>query len=271
VVYLEFETKQFDGPYEVSEIQINNIRGILYFPPKSFKKPYPLTIYFHGFPQLFPLIEIIKRYNFILDVGFALMVFNFSGYRLSEGKVSISNQVSDALEIIKFVKKMALHNLFTLNDINIIAHDFGAYIALILSSKIRIINKLLLISPILDLNKKVNNENFRKALQYINRFLPGNVQGIENVNEFILMTKSELSQKEFQIDRNIKKLKNKKLKVVIGEIDKITSMTEVISIFQESNITPEIAVIKGMDHEYVEEKEFEDLKEEILKFFRKIK
>ncbi|MFW9898684.1 MAG: hypothetical protein ACFFDO_05430, partial [Candidatus Thorarchaeota archaeon] len=76
------------------------------------------------------------------------------------------------------------------------------------------------------------------------------------------------SQKEFQIDKNIKKLKNKKLKVIIGEIDKITSITEVISIFQESNITPKIAVITGMDHEYVETKEF---KEEILKFFRKIK
>jgi len=183
---LEFENKQFDGPYEVSEIQIDQmLKGILYFPPQSFKKPYPLIIFFHGFPQLSPLIEFIKRYKFMLDIGYSLLVFNFRGYGYSAGKISISSQVLDGQKIIELVNAMVKKEIFDINNINIIAHDFGAYIALILCSKIRVVNKLLLISPILELKKRVYGEDFKKALQYINRFLPGNVKGIENIEEFI--------------------------------------------------------------------------------------
>lgn len=269
MVNLEFENKQFDGPYEVSEIQIDQmLRGLLYFPPESFKKPYPLIIYFHGFPQVFPLIEFIKRYKFMLDIGFALLVFNFRGYSYSEGKISISSQVLDGQKIIEFVQKMAEHDIFDLKNVNIIAHDFGAYIALILCSKVRVVNKLLLISPILELKKRINGEDFKKAIHYINRFLPGNVKGIENIEDFIQMTKNELSKEEFQIEKCIPKLKNKQLKIIIGEIDKVSPIVEVKKILKGANITPEIFIVDEMDHEYIEDEDFKKINEEVLKFFK---
>ena len=133
---MEFKNKEFDGPYEVSEIQISNngqiFRGLLYFPSEKFKKPYSVVIYFHGFPQIFSLTEIVKTYKFLLDLGYAFVVFNFRGFRFSEGQVSINSQVSDSLKIIEFVEIMIKNNIFNINDINILGHDFGAYIALIL-------------------------------------------------------------------------------------------------------------------------------------------
>ena len=200
--------------------------------------------------------------------GYAFLAFNFRGYRFSEGKISISNQVSDAVEIAKFVRKMAEHNLFDLNDINLLAHDFGAYIGLILCSKIDIINKLILISPILDLKKHVYNDEFIKTLNYINRFLPGNVQGIEKVDDFIKMTKVELSQKQFQIREFIKKLKNNRLKIITGDEDKITPSHDVNKILQNSNITPEITLIECMDHECSEEEDIERISNEIRNFLK---
>jgi len=265
---LEFENKQFDGPYEVSEIQIDQmLRGMLYFPPESFKKPYPLIIYFHGFPQLFPLIEFIKRYKSMLDIGYSLLVFNFRGYSYSEGKISISSQVLDGQKIIEFVNAMAKKKeIFDINNINIIAHDFGAYIALILCSKVRVVNKLLLISPILELKKRINGEDFKKALHYINRFLPGNVNGIENVEEFIQMTKNELSKEEFQIEKCIAKLKNKQLKIIIGEMDKVMPIVEAKKLLSGANITPDIFIVDGMDHECIED--FKKFNDEVSKFFK---
>lgn len=264
---MEFENKQFDGPYEVSEIQIDQmLRGMLYFPPESFKKPYPLIIYFHGFPQLFPLIEFIKRYKFMLDIGYSLIVFNFRGYSYSEGKISINSQVLDGQKVIEFVNAMAKKEFFDINNINIIAHDFGAYIALILCSKVRVVNKLLLISPILELKKRINGEDFKKALHYINRFLPGNVKGIENIEEFIQMTKNELSKEEFQIEKGITKLKNKQLKIIIGEMDKVMPIVEAKKILSGANITPDILIVDGMDHECIED--FKKFNDEVLKFFK---
>ena len=270
---MEFKEKQFDGPYEVAQVEINNkgetYKGLLYLPPESFKKPYPLVIYFHGFPQLFPLQEIVKSYNYILNMGIAFMIFNFRGYRYSDGQVSIKGQFSDAIKIIKFTEKLADNGMFDLKNINIIAHDFGAYIALILCSKNKLINKLLLISPILNIERHVYSEDFKKALNYINRFLPGNINiGIDNVENFIKKTKDELTKKDFKIGTIIKRLKNKKLIIIIGEIDKITPISEVKNIIRNSNIIPEIVIIKGMDHECIEDEDLEVVKIKIEDIFR---
>ena len=145
---------------------------MLYFPPATFHKPYPLIIYFHGFPQLFALKEIVKDHQYLLDMGYSFLVFNFRGYRSSQGEVSITSQVSDSIKIIEFVRKMAERNVFNLNSVNLLAHDFGAYVALILSSKIKVLNRMLLISPIINLEKHSNHIDFSKSLRYINQFFP---------------------------------------------------------------------------------------------------
>ncbi|TFG02499.1 MAG: alpha/beta hydrolase [Promethearchaeota archaeon] len=266
---MEFENKQFDGPYEVSEIQIEQmLRGVLYFPPQSFKKPYPLIIYFHGFPQVFPLTEFIKRYKSMLDIGYSLLVFNFRGYGYNAGKISISSQVSDAFRVIEFVQKMAEHDIFDLNNINIIAHDFGAYIALILCSKVTVVNKLLLISPIIELKKRINGEDFKKALHYINRFLPRSIHGIGNIEQFIHMTKNELQIEEFQIEKCIPKLKNKQLKIIIGEMDKVMPVVEAKKILRGANLAPDIFIVNKMDHECIQDEDFKKINEEVLKFLK---
>lgn len=268
---MEFKNKEFDGEYEVTEVQINNkgqtFRGLLYFPAEKFKKPYPLVIYFHGFPQLFPLTEIIKKYNFILDLGYSFMVFNFRGYRFSEGQISIKSQVSDALKVIDFVNIMANDNIFDKNDTNILAYDFGAYIALILCTKMKIINRLILVNPILDLKNHVYSNDFPKVLSYINRFLPGNINGIEDISEFIKLSKAELNNEEFQIEKFINHLKNKKLKIIIGENYKTTPVSEVKAIFHQANIKPDLSIIENMDHEWLNEEEQEVLNREIINFF----
>ncbi|TFG06645.1 MAG: alpha/beta fold hydrolase, partial [Promethearchaeota archaeon] len=269
---MEFKEPQFDGPYEVVEmdIEINEeiMKGLIYFPPERFKKPYPLVLYFHGFPQLFPLQEIVKNFEFLLKRGYSFLIFNFRGYRFSDGNVSIKGQISDALQVIEFVNKMSKKKIFDLNNINIIAHDFGAYIALLICSQVNEIKNLLLLSPILDLKKHVYNPEFEKALNYINKFLPGNVRGIENTIRFIMEVKNELSERNLQINHFIGNLKNKKLKVIIGDKDKITPILEVQETFADSNIIPEISVINNMDHECMEEEECNEIQKEIDSFFR---
>ncbi len=269
---MDFISKQFDGPYEVAEIRIKNenqlFRGLVYFPPITYKKPYPVVIYFHGFPQIFTFNEIVKNYNYLLDMGYAFIAFNFRGYQYTEGTVSISNQTSDGVMILKFVEGLANNSILDGNNINIIAHDFGAYISLILASKTNNINRLLLITPILNLKKHVNGEEFLKVLYYINRFLPGNVRGIENVSSFIDMTKTELEQEEFQIEKIILKLQCKRLKIISGGIDKITPPSEISAILGNSSISPETVSIECMDHECIDEDDLGKITAEIKRFFK---
>ncbi len=266
-----FENKIFDGEYEVSEVQINNegqiFRGLLYFPAERFKKPYPLVIYFHGFPELFSLTEIVKKYKYILDLGYSLIVFNFRGYRISEGSISIGSQISDSLKIIEFVKIMVKKKIFDINSINIIGYDFGAYIALMVCSRIETINKLIIVSPIIDLKKHVYSKDFPRALSYINRFLPGCINGIENIEEFIKITQEELDNDQLQIERFINQLKLKKLKIIIGESDKLTPITEINRLFQVVNISYELSIINGADHDFNDDEELEKLNKEIIKCF----
>ncbi|MHA1756804.1 MAG: alpha/beta hydrolase family protein [Promethearchaeota archaeon] len=270
---MEFKEKQYDGPYEVCGVEItcNNqlFRGVLYHPPDNFKKPHPLIIYFHGFPQIFTLEEIVKTHAFLLNKGFSFLAFNFRGYRYSEGKVSIKSQVEDSIEVIQFAETLAKHGIFDKNYINILANDFGGYIALILCSKKDIINKVLLLCPVLNVRERVYSEDFTKVLQYLNRFLPGHVKGIENPEEFIKLTKEELEREEFQIEKIISQLKNKELKVIIGENDKICTPDNIQEILKNSNIEPQITIIKEMEHEILDYDEYEKIREEIDNFFTK--
>ncbi len=268
---MEFKEKQLDGPYEVCGVDIQNqgelLKGLLYFPPKSFEKPCPIILYFHGFPQLFTLKEIVRNHKYILDLGYSFFVFNFRGYRFSEGKISIKSQVSDGYKTIELVELMAKDNMFNKNDINIIGHGFGAFIALITCSQIKNINRIILVTPILDLKKHVYNENFIKTLNYINRFLPGNIRGIFNVDEFITLTKNELMSEEYQIQKVIDHLNCRKLKIVIGEKDKITPISEVKEIMQHSKIKYELAIINNMGHQSIDDEELMNVNKEIKKFF----
>lgn len=270
VFILKFEDKEFDGPYEICGIEIDIkgelLKGLVYYPPESFKPPYPLIIYFHGFPFTVNLQDIARNYKHLLDMGSAIIVFNFRGYGYSDGIISLESQLVDANKIIQFVKEMAKDNIFDLNNINILAHDFGAYIALLLCSKIKIINKLLLLTPILDVKRHVNDEEFKKILYYMNRFYPGYMRGLSDVDHFVEITKKELTNDKFQIEKAVRKLKNKRIKIIIGEKDKITLLSE-LEVFQITPVPPEKLLIDGMDHEIMNDEDLDRINEEIKKFF----
>lgn len=270
---MEFTDKQYDGKFEVSEVEIHNqgeiIRGILYFPPNKFLKPYPLIIYFHEFPQLLSFQNIVRDYKYLLEMGYAFLMFNFRGYRLSKGKISLRSQVSDGLKICEFASKMVDKEIFDLDDINIIANDLGAYISLLVAHKTDLINRLLLISPIIDLEKHVYNEDFKRILEYIKKFLPSSIRGINDTQRFINSTKEELSENDLNLNQVAEKLQYNKLMIIIGEDDKITPLKEVNFLVKTQHKDLILIVIKEMDHEPFEDHEFEKIENEIKLFFRK--
>jgi hypothetical protein len=267
---MDFYKKQYDGPYEVSEVTIKNegetFRGIVYTPQTKFEKPYSLVIYFHRFPQIFTLPEIVKNYKYLLDIGFAFLVFNFRGYRYSEGKVSIGSQISDGIEIFEFIKTMGKKQIFDLDNINLIAEDFGAYIALNVCAEEKLINKLILISPIINVERMVYTDDFKRTLEYIKRFLPGSVKGIEDISKFIQLTKYELKKDTYNPHTLVQKIKVKSLLILIGQKDQITPPSEVEEIFKIANLIPKIIQIPNMDHIPFEERELERLENEIKIF-----
>ncbi|MBY9015412.1 MAG: alpha/beta hydrolase [Candidatus Lokiarchaeota archaeon] len=268
---MEFKEKQYDGNYEVSEVEFYNenqlFNGLLYFPPDHYQKPYSLIIYFHGFPQLSSLGDIVKNYYFLLDMGYSFLVMSFRGYNFTPGKISISSQTSDALKVLEFTHLMVKKGIFKKNNINILAHDFGAYIALILASRVKFLNKMLLLSPIINLEKHVNHIDFSKSLYYINRFLPGYVKGIQDVDNFIEMTKNELKQKKYQIKEIIKGVNVDKIRIISGSDDRITPIYEINEYIRNPLKNVEHVIISRMAHEPYKEEEFNEIEEMIKNFF----
>lgn len=268
---MEFKEKEFDGPYEVCGIEIycedEKFKGGLYYPPETFSKPYPVIIYFHGFPELCTLQENVKQHSFLLDKGYAFITFNFRGHRPSQGTLSINSQVNDTLKVMDFIEKLHHHQILDRENVNLVAHDFGAYIALILCSILKNINRVLLLSPIINPKRHVESENFPKVLQYLNRFLPGVVKGVEDPQKFIERAKKELNQKSFQIENVVSNLHCSLLKILVGVHDDIANVSEIEAIFKSSNIKPLIETVEDMEHECIDYEEFMELKEKVLEFF----
>ena len=81
------------------------------------------------------------------------------------------------------------------------------------------------------------------------------------------MTKKELSKKDYNIEKQIQRLKIKELKVIIGEIDKITPVVEVDRIFRKCNIVPLVVIIESMEHESIDDDALDKIENEIKKYF----
>jgi len=268
-----FKEKIFDGPYEVVEIQITNegknFRGIIYFPDKNkFKKPFPVIIYFQGFPQILPFFHIIQELKYLLNLGFAIILVYLRGYKFSEGTISIQGQISDGLKIIDFLELMAKKSVIDNKYINILARDFGAFISLAISSKIDKINYLGILNPILDVSKHIESKKFHETLNYINKFLPGMIHGIENVDKFIKNTIIEL--RDYPIQKIISHLNAKKIMVILGEKDKITPLEEFYRIFNNCNVSFIEVIIDKMEHEPAFEIEKNLIEQEFSTFFKEL-
>lgn len=267
---MEFEEKQYDGPYEVSAVELDiegqRLQGLLYFPKEIYPKPYRLITYFHDFPQLFSLHQIVNRLEFLLELGFSVFVFSFRGYRSTQGKISLQSQLQDGLIVAKFISLMGEKGVFRRQEINILAHGFGCYIALFLCSMNSTINKILLISPVIDIKRRINDDTFIKTLEYLNRYLPGIVRGIENIEEFLAKTRLELNRKEFQIESILNRMKYKDMKIILGSNDNLVDFLEINSIFSKIP-KPQIVLIEDMDHDWSDEDTLGKLQEEISSFF----
>jgi pimeloyl-ACP methyl ester carboxylesterase len=265
-----FKEKIYDGPYEVVEIQITNeekiFRGLIYFPDeKKFRKPYPVIVYLQGFSQVFPFSHIIQEHEYLLKLGFAVILIYLRGYKFSEGTISIPGQVSDGLKIIEFLELMADKEVVDKSRICFVGHDFGAYTSLVVGSKTDKINYLALLNPILDIERHVNDEDFIKNLQYINKFLPGMIHGIEDLPKFLEKTRIEV--KEFPIESVICELKVQKILVILGDEDKLTPLEEFNRIFRKCNVNFEDVIIENMDHEPEFEIEKKLIEQTLTKFF----
>jgi len=268
---MDFNEKQYDGPYEISAVEIiikeQLLRGLLYFPEDLYPKPYPIIVYFHDFPNLYSLHQIAVNLEFLLKTGFSLFLFNFRGYNYSQGIVSLQSQVQDSLKIAEFIQLMGKKGIFKPQEINILAHGFGSYIALLLCSKIDSINNILLLSPILDVKKQLNNENFVKTLQYLNKYLPGNVHGIENIEDFLLKTESELNCNDYRVEKLLNEMKFNKMKLIIGSKNKIIDISELKANIFDQLANVEVVLIEQMDHDWIEEENMNKIQEEIQSFF----
>ncbi|MFX1574111.1 MAG: hypothetical protein ACFFB0_15310 [Promethearchaeota archaeon] len=81
----------------------------------------------------------------------------------------------------------------------------------------------------------------------------------------------ELTEKQFDEQLEIENFKNqlklKKLKIIVGENDKLTTITEINRVFQNAKINFELSVIKGADHDLYNEEELEKANKELINYF----
>ncbi|GAH37031.1 unnamed protein product, partial [marine sediment metagenome] len=77
-----------------------------------------------------------------------------------------------------------------------------------------------------------------------------------------------LKTKSYQIKEVLKQLNCKTLRIVIGNLDKITPVNEITEIVQNSINNLDLVIIDNMDHEIIQEEEVEKIHEEIKNFFK---
>ena len=104
----------------------NQLNGWL-LTPKD-REPLATILHFHGSAS-----NLIVHYSSIgplVQHGFQVFTFDYSGYGFSEGKASRENALADAYSALDFVRK----NYVVKEDLILYGHSYGGYLASIVGS-----------------------------------------------------------------------------------------------------------------------------------------
>lgn len=94
-----------DFPHQVSDFYLQSLSGNAlhfqyHFASESFSQR-PLVVHFHG--NSGNLSQTIEKVSWLMDYGFNVLVFDYSGYGKSEGKASRHNLHADAVFALRYI------------------------------------------------------------------------------------------------------------------------------------------------------------------------
>lgn len=229
------------------------------------KGPFPGICNFHGLPGSSD--QISGAATKLAEAGFAVLTFDFRGFRESDGIFTLSGQIKDAKEAITHL----LESDLTLDSWSgIYAVSWGAAVAICILAKDKRIDALCLRAPVYDTLWLSESPMIRPAFAYIIETDPAQMRGIDNpeICEKVLRTMVEDSKVHNPMIE-IAKISPRSMLIVHGTDDEGIPLAGVKRLYELAGEPKDLVIVEGADHNLSDPRVYEITVKTIVDWFVK--
>jgi len=239
------------------------IRGNFVVPDR--KGPSPGICKFHGIPGGPDQISGVATR--LAEVGFAVLTFDFRGFRESEGIFTLSGQIKDAKEAITHL----LESDLTLDSWSgIYAASWGGAVAVCTLAEDKRIDALCLRAPVYDTLWFSKSPIIPPAVAELIETDPTQIRGLDDPEtcEEILRRMVEDS-KDYNPMNEISKMSPRPMLIVHGTDDVGIPLAGVKRLYELAGEPKDLVVVEGADHNLSDQRAYEITVRTVIDWFKK--
>lgn len=218
------------------------------------KGPFPGICKFHGLPG--SPDQVSGFATRLAQIGFAILTFDFRGFRASQGRWSLAGEVKDAYHAVSHL----LTSKYTKADwVGVYGASYGGAVAVLAAIRDPRISALCLRAPVYDTLEFVLSPVFELGLTELLCTAPNQIHGITDPEERKVIIERVIHESKILNPINeIVKMSPCPLFVITGDADAGIPVEGVRRLFNRAPEPKELVVIEGADHNLSTPQAFED-------------
>jgi uncharacterized protein len=239
------------------------IRGNFVIP--SGDGPFPGIVKFHGLPG--GSNQISGPATILAEAGFAVLTFDFRGFRKSDGMFTLSGQIKDAKNAISHL----LESELTLDSWSgIYAASWGAAVAICTLAEDPRSNALCLRAPIFDTLWFAQSPMIRPAVDSIAATDPTQIRGIDDpeIQEEMLRRMVE-DAKVYNPMNEISKISPRSTLIIHGVDDVGIPLAGVKRLYELAGEPKDFVVVEGANHNLSDPRAYDITVKTVVDWFLK--
>ncbi|MGY5853068.1 MAG: alpha/beta fold hydrolase [Candidatus Thorarchaeota archaeon] len=227
--------------------------------------PFPGICKFHGLPGGPDQVKGIATR--LAQAGFAVLTFDFRGFRRSDGLFTLAGEILDAEVAISHL----LESELTVDSwVGVYGPSYGGAVAVITAAQDMRISAVCLRAPVYDTLWFANSPMIRPAVEHILATDPSQIRGIEDpeIRETFL-DRMVQDAKIHNPMNEIAKISPRPLFIITGSADPGIDLAGVKRLYELAGDPKDFVVVEGADHVLSDPRTYEITMDTVIQWFTK--
>ena len=239
------------------------IRGNLVAPHGD--GPFPGICKFHGLPG--EPDQVSGLATRLAEAGFAVLTFDFRGFRQSEGLFSLAGEIKDASAAISHLLES---DLTAHSWCGVYGASYGGAVAVCALAEDKRPKALCLRAPVYDTLWFAESPIIRPSVLYIVQTDPTQIRGIEDPETQVQLLRRMVEDARVHNPMNeISKISPCPLLIVHGSDDASIDLAGVKRLYELAGEPKDLVIVEGADHNLSDPRAYEITMKTVVEWFKK--
>jgi dipeptidyl aminopeptidase/acylaminoacyl peptidase len=218
------------------------IHGDFVLPEKG--GPFPGICKFHGLPGSSDQIRGIA--SALAQAGFAVLTFDFRGFRRSEGSFSLAGEIADANAAISHVQDSGF---FWTNWLGAYGASFGGAVTICCAATNADVDAVCVRAPVYDTESFSRNPMIMEGVKEYILDVPGEMRGCATADDVVdVFRRMREDARSYNPMRLISRVSPRPILLTTGDADELIDVEGVKKLYEAAGEPKEFHVVSGADH-----------------------